>query len=159
MSERATGAPQEAPMTQKMVMAPDFTYKHSTGPVIGRFLAGLKEQKKIWGWRSSGQGVVVPPFGYSELDGSTDGEWVEVKPTGTVTAVALVQKPIDHLHPFDKPFAFVLVKLDGADTALAHAVRDDIDKVKVGSRVEALWAADEERKGTILDIAYFRLIA
>lgn len=159
MSDQATATQQEAPMTQETVMAPDFAYKHSTGPVIGRFLAGLKEQKKIWGWRSAGQGVVVPPFGYSEVDGSTGGEWVEVQPIGTVTAVAVVHKPIDHLHPFEQPFAFVLVKLDGADTALAHAVRDDIDKVTVGSRVEAVWAADGERKGTILDIAYFRLIA
>jgi len=91
--------------------------------VIGRFLAGLKEQKKIWGQRVAGQGVVVPPLGYSEADGSAGGEWVEVKPTGVVTAVAIVREPIAGLHPFTAPFAFVLVKLDGADTALAHVVR------------------------------------
>jgi len=134
----------------------EFPYKHSTGETIGRFLAGLKEQQKIWGQRVAGQGVVVPPLGYSEVDASEGGAWVEVQPTGTVTAVAGVQKPIDRLHPSDSPFAFVLVKLDGADTALAHIVVDGHDQVKVGSRVEAVWA--DERTGTIRDIARFRLV-
>ncbi len=145
------------PMHQEVVM--EFPYKHSTGEVVGRFLAGLKEQKKIWGQRVAGQGVVVPPLGYSEADGSGGGEWVEVKPTGTVTAVAVVTEPIERLHPCSSPFAFVLVRLDGADTALAHIVTDDLEKLSVGSRVEAVWAPDAERKGTIRDIACFRLIA
>ena len=144
-----------APMHQEQTM--EFPYKHSTGEIIGRFLAGLKEQQQIWGQRVSGQGVVVPPFGYSETDGSEGGAWVAVKPTGTVTAVAVVHHPIAQLHPSDKPFAFVLVKLDGADTALAHIVTDGLDRLKVGARVEAVWEA--ERTGTIRDIKSFRLAA
>jgi uncharacterized OB-fold protein len=134
----------------------EFPYKHSTGEVIGRFLAGLKEQKRIWGQRVAGQGVVVPPLGYSEVDASAGGEWVEVQPTGTVTAVAVVREPIANLHPVDRPFAFVLVKLDGADTALAHVVTDDLDTLRVGTRVEAVWAA--ERTGSIRDIECFRVV-
>ena len=143
-----------APLFQDVVM--EFPYKHSTGETIGRFLAGLKEQKKIWGQRVAGQGVVVPPVGYSEVDGSPAGEWVEVQPTGVVTAVARVHHPIEGLHPSTTPFAFVLVKLDGADTALAHVVRDKLDALRVGSRVEAVWAA--ERQGTIRDIDCFRIL-
>ena len=71
----------------------EFPYKHSTGETIGRFLAGLKEQKTIWGQRVAGHGVVVPPLGYSEVDGSDGGEWVAVKDTGVVTAVAVVHQP------------------------------------------------------------------
>jgi uncharacterized OB-fold protein len=149
---------QVEPMSQRTVMAPDFAYKHSAGETIGRFLAGLKEQKKIWGWRTSGQGVVVPPLGYSEIDASSGGEWVEVKETGVVTAVAVVQKPLEKLHPFSEPFAFVLVKLDGADTALAHVVKDGLDKLRVGSRVRAVWADDEQRQGTIRDIECFQVV-
>jgi len=145
-----------APLHQDVVM--EFPYKHSTGETIGRFLAGLKEQKRIWGQRVAGQGVVVPPLGYSETDGSDGGEWVAVGDTGVVTAVAVVREPIDHLHPFSSPFAFVLVKLDGADTALAHVVKDDVATVRVGARVQAVWAADGERSGTIRDIAQFRVI-
>ena len=142
------------PMRADVTM--EFPYKHSTGETIGRFLAGLKEQQTIWGQRVAGQGVVVPPLGYSEIDASAGGAWVEVRPTGTVTAVAGVRKPLDHLYPSAEPFAFVLVKLDGADTALAHIVTDGHEGVQVGSRVEAVWA--DERTGTIRDIARFRLV-
>jgi uncharacterized OB-fold protein len=136
----------------------EFPYKHSTGEVIGRFLAGLKEQKRIWGQRVAGLGVVVPPLGYSETDGSAGGEWVEVRPTGVVTAVAVVHEAVEGLHPLPAPFAFVLVRLDGADTAMAHVVKDDLDRLRVGCRVEAVWGADGERAGSIRDIACFRVV-
>lgn len=144
------------PMTAEMVS--EFVYKHSTGDTVGRFLAGLKEQKKIWGQRVAGLGVAVPPVGYSEADGSPAGEWVAVAPRGTVSAVARVFHPIAGLHPTDLPFAFVLVKLEGADTGLAHIVVDDLEKLFVGSRVEAVWKSDDERVGSIRDIAHFRVI-
>ncbi len=153
MSNRSE--PFVAPMHQDLVS--EFPYKHSTGEVIGRFLAGLKEQKRIWGQRAAGQGVVVPPPGYSEVDGSAAGEWVEVKSSGTLTAVAVVHQPIERLHPFSEPFAFVLVRLDGADTAMAHVVKDDLARLRVGARVEAVWKPDGERVGSVRDIACFRL--
>jgi uncharacterized OB-fold protein len=151
-----SSSPAVEPMHARQVM--EFPYKHSTGPVIGRFLAGLKEQKTIWGQRVAGQGVVVPPSGYSETDGSEGGEWVEVKDSGVVTAVAVVHHPIAGLHPCATPFAFVLVRLDGADTALAHIVTENLDALEIGARVQAVWAADGERTGTIRDIAAFRLL-
>ena len=146
--------PFAAPMSQDSTL--EFPYKHSTGETIGRFLAGLKEQGKIWGQRAAGQGVVVPPLGYSETDGTGGGEWVEVSDHGVVTAVAVVHEPLDGLHPFSEPFAFVLVKLDGADTALPHVVRDPAG-LAVGSRVEAVWKPAAERAGSLRDIETFRL--
>jgi len=153
----ATSGTPVAPLHEQRVM--EFPYKHSTGATIGRFLAGLKEQKVIWGQRVSGQGVVVPPVGYSEVDGSEAGDWVAVQDTGVVTAAAVVHHPIDGLHPVSTPFAFVLVRLDGADTAMAHVVTDNLDRLKVGARVQAVWAPDDQRTGTIRDITCFRLIA
>jgi len=151
----STGATVE-PMHAEQAM--EFPYKHSTGETIGRFLAGLKEQKTIWGRRVAGQGIVVPPHGYSEVDASPAGEWVAVKDIGTVTAVAVVHHPLNRLHPFEEPFAYVLVKLDGADTALAHVVRDDVATLKVGARVQAVWAPDEQRIGHMRDIVCFRIV-
>ena len=136
----------------------EFPYKHSTGEVIGRFLAGLKDQGLIWGRRTRGLGVVVPPLGYSELDGGDDdGAWVQVQDRGVVTAFAKVHHPIEGLHPSTTPFAFVLVKLEGADTRLPHIVTAGLDRLKVGSRVVAEWKPIEERIGSIKDIAAFRL--
>lgn len=144
------------PMYQEQVM--EFPYKHSTGETVGRFLAGLKEQKTIWGHRVKGQGVVVPPMGYSEIDAAGGGDWVAVKDAGVITAAAIVHRPLERLHPFAHPFAYVLVKLDGADTALAHVVRDDLDKVKVGARVQAEWKPAGERVGSVTDIAAFTVV-
>ncbi|MBU6281646.1 OB-fold domain-containing protein [bacterium] len=144
------------PMSQRMTVA--FPYKRSTGEIVGRFLAGLRDQKKIWGLRVSRQGVVVPPQSYSEVDAKAGGEWVEVSQTGVVTAVAEVTRPIEGLHPSTEPFAFVLVKLDGADTAIAHVVRTKLDRLRVGSRVRAAWAPDGERRGTIRDIEAFEIV-
>ena len=146
----------EAPMHQDSVM--EFPYRHSTGETIGRFLAGLKEQKTIWGQRVAGQGVVVPPVGYSETDGSAAGEWVAVADRGVVTACAIVHRPIERLHPSDQKFAFVLVHLDGADTALTHIVKDGLDRLRVGARVEAVWKADDARVGSLRDIDCFSLV-
>lgn len=152
MSTSGTVEPMHAEQTM------EFPYKHSTGETVGRFLAGLKEQKTIWGQRVAGQGVVVPPLGYSEIDASPAGEWVAVRDTGVVTAVAVVHQPLARLHPFAEPFAYVLVKLDGADTALAHVVKDELNKVTVGARVQAVWAPDEARTGHVRDIVCFRVV-
>ena len=46
---------------------------------------------------------------------------VEVGPGGVVETWAWVGEPT-RKHPLDHPFAFALIKLDGADTALLHAV-------------------------------------
>lgn len=144
------------PMYQELVM--EFPYKHSTGETVGRFLAGLKEQKTIWGRRVAGLGVAVPPMDYSEIDASPAGEWVAVADTGTITAAALVREPIARLHPCDEPFAYVLVQLDGADTALAHVACGDLAAVRVGARVRAEWAADDARIGSVRDIVCFRVV-
>jgi uncharacterized OB-fold protein len=45
--------------------------------------------------------------------------------------------------PLDRPFAWALIKLDGADTGMLHAVdAGDESKMSTGMRVKARWAAD-----------------
>ena len=48
-------------------------------------------------------------------------ELVEVGPAGVVTTWAWVTAPRAK-QPLDRPFAWALIKLDGADTAMLHAV-------------------------------------
>ncbi len=68
---------------------------------------------------------------------------------GTVLSWTWQPEPLDG-QPLDRPFAWALIKLDGADTALLHAVDGE---VKTGDRVHAHWVA--EPVGAITDIAYF----
>jgi uncharacterized OB-fold protein len=58
--------------------------------------------------------------------------------------------------PLPRPFAFALIRLDGADTALLHAVdAGDPSRLRTGARVRPRWRA--ETVGEIGDIECFEL--
>ncbi|WP_246147950.1 Zn-ribbon domain-containing OB-fold protein [Nonomuraea turkmeniaca] len=128
-------------------------YTRTTGPVIGRFLSELRG-RRIVGARTAEGRVLVPPLEYDPATGEpVTGEYVEVGPAGTVTAWAWVHEPLDG-HPLDRPFAWALIKLDGADTALVHAVCPEHPKaMEAGMRVWPIWR--DQPTGHITDISYF----
>jgi uncharacterized OB-fold protein len=128
-------------------------YKRSLGSVLSRFFNGLRD-RRVEGVRTRQGKVLVPPAEYDPLTGeSTTGDFVEVGPAGVVTSWAWVNEPRPK-HPLTTPFAFALIQLDGADTAMLHAVdAGDASKMSTGMRVTVKWA--EETSGRILDIACF----
>ncbi|MFD6106094.1 Zn-ribbon domain-containing OB-fold protein [Nocardia salmonicida] len=129
-----------------------FDYTRSVGPIIGAFLTGLRE-RRILGARGSDGRILVPPPEYDPLTSAPVGDLVEVAATGTVTSWTWVSEPLPG-QPFDRPFAWALIQLDGADTALLHALDvTDPGLLSTGMRVSARWA--EERTGRIQDIACF----
>lgn len=129
-----------------------FDYTRSTGPVLGRFLAGLREGYVVGGRTSEGK-VVVPPPEYDPVTHRQLEDFVGVADTGTVTSWSWVAEPV-HGQPFNRPFAFALVTLDGADTPLLHALDvSSPDEAQTGMRVRIRWRA--ERKGDITDIECF----
>lgn len=129
-----------------------FDYTRSVGPTIGAFLTGLR-RKQIIGGRGSDGRVYVPPPEYDSLTKEPITEFVDVGSSGTVISWTWVQKPHD-AHPLDRPFAFALIELDGADTALLHAVdAGSSEAMSTGMRVHATWSGD--RVGDIRDLAFF----
>jgi uncharacterized OB-fold protein len=129
----------------------EYTYQRSTGPVIGRFLLGLRD-RKIWGVRAADGRVLVPPREYDET-GEATGEPVEVAAEGVVQTFAWVAAP-RRFHPLQTPFAWALIKLDGADTAMLHAIdAGDEATMSTGMRVRVRWR--EQREGHIKDIECF----
>src|SRR5690349_2322135 len=129
-----------------------FDYTRSTGPVLGRFLTGLRDGQVVGGRTSDGK-VAVPPPEFDPVTHEAVTDFVDVEPTGTVTSWTWVSEPVAG-QPFSRPFAFVLVTLDGADVPFLHAL--DVtspDQVSTGMRVQVRWA--EERVGAITDIAFF----
>ena len=129
-----------------------FDYTRSTGPVIGRFLTGLRDGVIVAG-RTSGGEVVVPPLEYDPGTHEPTTEFVEVAPVGTVTSWSWVPEPVKG-QAFDRPFAFALVTLDGATRPFFHALDvSSPDQVSTGMRVQVRWA--EERTGAITDIECF----
>lgn len=133
-----------------------FDYTRSTGPVVGRFLSGLRDGVVVGGRTSTGQ-VVVPPLEFDPVTHEATTDFVEVSSVGTVTSWTWVPEPVKD-QPFDRPFAFALVTLDGADVPLLHALDvSSPDEVGTGMRVRVRWAA--ERVGHINDIACFEPLA
>jgi uncharacterized OB-fold protein len=95
---------------------------------------------------------MVPPLEY-DTDGAATGDPVAVGPGGVVTTWAWVSQPLRN-HPLNHPFAWALVRLDGADTAMLHSVdAGSPDVMRTGMRVEPRWRA--ERTGSIRDLECF----
>ena len=140
------------PEVLKAPLAVEFPFTRSLSPVQSAFLTGLRE-RVILGVRTRDGRTLVPPVEYDPVTAEEIGELVHVGVTGTVTTWAWNHAP-RRGQPLDTPFAWVLVKLDHADTALLHALdAPGPDAVRTGMRVRVRWA--EERTGAITDIACF----
>ncbi|MFB7171958.1 Zn-ribbon domain-containing OB-fold protein [Streptomyces sp. NPDC056254] len=130
----------------------EFPFTRSLGPVQSAFLTGLRDSV-VLGVKTADGRVLVPPVEYDPVTSEEIRDLVEVAATGTVTTWAWNERPRPH-QPLDTPFAWVMVKLDGADTALLHALdAPGPEAVRTGMRVRVRWAA--ERTGAITDIACF----
>jgi uncharacterized protein len=131
----------------------DVSYQWSTGGAVGAFLSTLRDSERLLGSVCPGCGVVCcPPASCCERCGTTASELKEVGPSGVVMAVARQIAGFSSA-PLDVPFLYVLIKLAGADTTLLHVAKDD-DRIVPGAVVVPQFAP--EKRGTIMDIAYFR---
>lgn len=125
-----------------------FDYTRSVGPTLSTFFTALRD-RRIVGIRGSDGRVLVPPAEYDPVTCERLTEIVPVASVGTVLSWTWQSEPLEG-QPLDRPFAWALIKLDGADTALLHAVDGTVG---TGDRVHAHWA--DETVGAITDIAHF----
>jgi hypothetical protein len=136
----------------------EYPYLRSVGPVIGAFLTGLREGRILGVASHDANGaatVVVPPTEYDPITGADVGEMVEVGQSGVVTTWSWASSPKAG-QPLERPFAWALVRLDGADTAMLHAVdTGSPDAMASGMRVTARWRPADERQGALHDIECF----
>jgi len=134
----------------------ELPYRRSVGPVVGAFLTGLRDGR-IVGSRTPEGRVLCPPLEYDPDTGDAVSEIVPLSDTGVVRTWAWVHEPLPK-HPLATPFAWALVQVDGADTALIHAVdAGTASAMSTGLRVRARWKPDGERVGHITDIACFEV--
>lgn len=129
----------------------EYPYSRTLGPVLGPFLTALRDGR-ILGIRCRGR-VLCPPMEFDPETGeSLAPDFVEVGPGGRVETWTWIAEPT-RKHPFREPFAFALIRLDGADTALVHAVRvAGPERMATGMRVSTRLA--DARAGAITDV-YF----
>ncbi|WP_091674796.1 Zn-ribbon domain-containing OB-fold protein [Amycolatopsis marina] len=143
----------EAPLSAPLNVG--FDYTRSVGPVLGHFVTALRE-RRIDGVRGSDGRVHVPPVEYDPTTAEPLSEFVTVANEGTVLSWSWIARPLDG-QPLARPFAWALIRLDGADTAILHAVDAGApEHIGTGSRVRVRWA--DEPVGHIRDIACFDLV-
>ena len=130
----------------------DVTYRRGVGGSCERFLAGLA-RGELWGSRAADGRVIVPPLDHDPVTGTATAEFVRVADSGVVRSWTWVATPLPE-HRRDRPFAFALIQLDGADTSLFHVVEvDDPAGMATGMRVRADWHGT--RSGRVRDIRAF----
>ena len=133
----------------------ELAYRRTLGPVVGRFLTGLRDGE-IWGVKTRAGKVLCPPFEYEALTGeATSNDWLQLEGTGRVTTWAWVAEPLRN-HLLDRPFAYAHIRLDGSDIDLLHAVdAGGRENMSTGMQVEVRWRDAGERIGHIRDIECF----
>ena len=144
----------EAPVrtTLHAPMKVEFDYTRSLGPVLGQFMTALRE-RRVLGARSADGTVHAPPFEYDPVTHRPPEELVTVGPAGTVLTWTWLDRPLPG-QPLDRPFGWAFIRLDGADTAMLHAVdAGSAAAMRTGMRVRPRWAG--ERVGSIRDIECF----
>ena len=118
-----------------------FDYTRSLGPTLSRFMTALAGRRLIGGRGSDGR-IYVPPLEYDPITGAAITDFVDVGDHGEVLSWSWAADPLAG-QPLDRPFAWALVKLDGADTAMLHAVdAGDESKMSTGMRVKVRWTQD-----------------
>ncbi|WP_130512163.1 Zn-ribbon domain-containing OB-fold protein [Krasilnikovia cinnamomea] len=138
------------PLSAPMVIG--FDYTRSLGPVLGSFMTGLRE-RRVLGSRTSDGRIHVPPLEYDPVTHAPVTDLVEVLTTGTVISWTWTHRPLEG-QPLAHPFGWALIRLDGADTTLLHAVdAGEPGRMRTGMRVRARWAANPV--GHIRDIECF----
>jgi hypothetical protein len=130
-------------------------YRWAAGMTATRFYREIAENGKLFGTRCPACARVLVPARKSCSRCFRDTtEWVEVSRQGTVKTFTIVHYT-SPVQPSPPPIIYILVQLDGADTAFIHRLASvATETIKIGMRVEAVLA--ENPKGQILDIEHFR---
>jgi hypothetical protein len=142
------------PLTLKGQISVPYTWW--AGETATHFLNALRDEQKLIGSRCAMCGTVfVPPrknCGHCFVD---IDDTVDVADEGVIEAFTIVHyaHPVQPVAP---PFAYVLIKLDGADVGFLHLIKKDLDKLAIGRRVKAKFRA--ERMAAIMDIDSFELV-
>lgn len=134
----------------------EYPYTRTVGEVMGRFFTALRDGR-IEGIRAKDGRVICPPPEYDPVTSEPLSEFVEVGPGGEVVSWTWVAAPVAG-SPLAGPFAWALIRLDGADTSMVHAVDPGAGgeaAMCTGVRVRARWRPETE--GHIRDIECFEL--
>jgi len=133
------------------------TSRYTVGIAGEQFFREIMEKSRFLGILCPECDITyVPPRLYCERCFAHLEEWVEVPHTGRVHTFTIVHVDLDG-SPLPEPRVLAFVRLDGTDGGLVHYLGEvEPGEVCIGMCVEAVFKEKAERKGGVLDIAYFR---
>jgi uncharacterized OB-fold protein len=122
-------------------------------------LRELKDSGRLFGTRCDAcQVTYAPARQYCERCLSPLDEWVEVPLAGTLASFTIVRVDLDG-NPLPQPGILGLIDLDNATGCFVHWIAGvEPDRLRVGQHVAAELRSPGERRGSITDIAHFRVI-
>jgi hypothetical protein len=134
-------------------------YSYTAGRASTRFLKGMAEGRILGQRCPECTKVYVPPRGSCPRCGVATQDEVEVSGKGTVTTFCIVRIPSESLS-IKPPYAAAHILLDGADIPFFALIQEcPFDDVRMGMRVEAVWAPRAEWSASFENIRHFRPIA
>ncbi len=137
---------------------PDAKYAWSAGEAMSRFLEELQNGRFIARTCQKCERILFPPRMFCEECFRTTDEWTFIRDTGTIETFSVSYLDTDAKR-IAEPILVGVVSLDGASPKMGmmhyfgEMTKDDI---RIGMRVKAEWKPRAERRGSVLDIRYFR---
>ena len=142
-------------------------FRESAGLRLSKFFTTLRDEAKILALKCPQcQRVIFPPrpvCGFCRITvGEKDEDWLALSDEGTVVSFQVAtEREVDRVtgRIVGQPNPCGFIRLDGGDewTILVHYLEMiDIDRLRRGMRVKAVWKPKDERRGRMSDIAYFR---
>ena len=131
------------------------SHLYTMGVAGERFFRELKANGRLLGTRCADCAhVYVPPSIFCPRCFAALEEWREVGPQGTVRAITTAHRGVEG-DVLEAPETLALIQLDGADDLLAHRI-GETNNIEIGARVEPVLEEAAQRRGSILDVRYFR---
>jgi len=143
----------------KSIVTPSrLEYDFTPGIATARFLRHMAEGRIVGQRCTECTKVYVPARGSCPRCGVATEEEVEVGPNGTVTTFCVVRVPSENID-LTLPYTAAHILLDGADIPFFALIQEcDAADVRMGMRVEAVWAPKAKWGPTFENIRYFRPI-
>ena len=139
-------------------------YRWDAGVAMGSYLEGFR-RGKIMGIRCPEcRRTLVPPRAFCELCFRPLDQWVELSDTGSLNTYSVSYVNWDASRR-STPEIPAVIEIDGASPGMAilhlvaeagESLNEITGRLKIGTRVQAIWKPAEEREGAITDIRYFR---
>jgi len=133
------------------------TNRYTVGIAGERFLRHLKDEGKLYGSRCGKcNSLYVPARMFCEkcFQEISDDAWEEVGLKGKLYSFTIMHRDIDG-RPLDKPVVVGIIEFGSPTARLVHFL-ENAENIKCGDEFEAVLKPKDERRGSILDIEYFR---